>query len=174
MLTGRAGGAHGHAGAAAGGAGGEDSLPCTSQRRRCGCRGSCEAAGPLRKGWRVAEHGPGCCHIPVSHTPAPGGPRLLLDTRGHHPQQNFSRLQDAAQPRDAFLQPWMAGVALQAPSCCHRLGHLRFGAEDLCQREELFVATQVAVLLGVFLAGFAATSRVDSQLGEGLLVLSGS
>lgn len=101
---GRAGGAHDHAaggaGAAAGGAGGEDWLPSTSQRGRCGCRGSCEAVGPLRKGWRAAERGPGCRDI-LCPTPARGG-RRLLDTCGHHPQENFWWLQDAAQPRGAF------------------------------------------------------------------------
>lgn len=88
---GRAGGAHGHAaggaGAAARGAGGEDWLPSTSQRGRCGCRGSCEAAGLLRKGWQAAEHGPGCRDI-LCPTPDRGGSRLL-DTCGHHPQENL-------------------------------------------------------------------------------------
>lgn len=101
---GRAGGAHGRgaggAGAAAGGAGGEGRLPSTSRRGRCGCRGSCEAAGPLRKGWRAAERGPGC-RDSLWPTAARAGPRLL-DTCGHHPQENFSWLQDAAQPRSAF------------------------------------------------------------------------
>lgn len=104
---GRAGGAHGHtasgAGAATGGAGGEDRTG--QDRTGCparpsGCRGSCEAAGPLRKGWRAAQHGHGCQHI-LCPTPARGAHRLL-DTCGHHPQENCSWLRDAAQPRDAF------------------------------------------------------------------------
>lgn len=37
------------------------------------------------------------------------------------------------------------------------------------QREKLFVATKVAVVLGIFLVGFAASSRACSQLGVGLL-----
>lgn len=36
------------------------------------------------------------------------------------------------------------------------------------------MATQVAVLLGIFLVQFAGTSGVGRQLGEGLLILSGS
>ena len=42
------------------------------------------------------------------------------------------------------------------------------------QREKIFVATKAAVLQGIFLAGFAATSRAGGQLGERLLALFGS
>lgn len=77
---------------------GQDRTGCPA--RPSGCRGSCEAAGPLRKGWRAAQHGHGCQHI-LCPTPARGAHRLL-DTCGHHPQENCSWLRDAAQPRDAF------------------------------------------------------------------------
>ena len=70
-----------------------------------GCPRSHEAVGPLCKGWRAAVHGP-VCRDTLCPMPAWGGPSCSTPGKSLAavpcPKENFSLLQDVAQPRCAF------------------------------------------------------------------------
>lgn len=94
------------------------------------------------------------------------------------PKENFSSLQDVAQPCCAFpimdvsrgtgdpgwkegyggLPAAVTGLVLVCASGIWGRGSV--------QREKIFVATKVGILQDIFLAGFAATSGAGGQLGK--------
>lgn len=189
MLMAMWGGAHSHAAGGAGaagqgrGAGGEHWPPSTSER---GCPGSHEAAGPLRKGWRVAVHGP-TCQDTLCPSPAWGGPKLL-NTPGNRwlafPAGWKARCRRMRLSLAALFPSWMSAVGqgvpagirgLPAAGTSSGLVHASgFWGRGSVQREKIFVATKAAILQDIFLAGFAATSGAGAWLGERVLVLFGS
>lgn len=166
-----------------GGAGGEHWPPSTSERGR---PGSHEAAGPLRKGWRVAMQGP-TCQDTVCPSLAWGGPKLL-DTLGNRwlafPAGWKARCCRMRLSLAALFPGCMSAVGQGVPAgiwglpaAVTGLGLVRasgFWGRGSVQREKMFVATKAAILQDIFLAGFAATSGAGGWLGERVLILFGS
>lgn len=114
--------------------------------RRSAAPGAGTACGPQR-----LELAPGCwTPVDITHRKTSRGCRMRLSL--------------------VVLFPWwMAVVALESPSCCNRLGHLGFGAEDLCKGRKCGYESSSSA--GLFLVGFAAASSAQPA-GCGAFVLS--